>query len=151
MITEQMKEQLMAAGLSKQQATSATAEAVVNYLMNEDEKVLIQEAKNQVAEMEKLVYALRAEYSQLKQKIDSVAGVILDIAKAQEEHGAFTDEKAKNAVALYGAIINMNDRAGARGTDSVNNAGYVTYAYLGGQARREIRYDKPQWPQGNDD
>ena len=82
-----MKGQLMAIGLSKQQVSSATADAIVNYLMNED-------------------------------------------------------EKAKNAVAMYGAIIKMNERAGAKGADSVNNAGYVTYAYLGGQAKRDIRYDQ---------
>lgn len=141
MITEQMKEQLMAIGLTKQQAASATAEAVVNYLMNDDGKILIQEAQNQVTEMQELVNSLRREFLQLKKKIETVAGTLLDIAQAQEEHGAFTDEKARNAVALYGAIINMNERAGAKGTESVNNAGYVTYAFLGGQAKRDIRYE----------
>lgn len=141
MITEQMKEQLMAIGLTKQQAASATAEAVVNYLMNDDGKILIQEAQNQVTEMQELVNSLRREFLQLKKKIETVAGTLLDIAQAQEEHGAFTDEKARNAVALYGAIINMNERAGAKGADSVNNAGYVTYAFLGGQAKRDIRYE----------
>ena len=141
MITEQMKEQLMAIGLTKQQAASATAEAVVNYLMNDDGKILIQEAQNQVTEMQELVNSLRREFLQLKKKIETVAGTLLDIAQAQEEHGAFTDEKARNAVALYGAIINMNERAGAKGTESVNNAGYVTYAFLGGQAKRDIKYE----------
>ena len=141
MITEQMKEQLMAIGLTKQQAASATAEAVVNYLMNDDGKILIQEAQNQVTEMQELVNSLRREFLQLKKKIETVAGTLLDIAQAQEEHGAFTDEKARNAVALYGAIINMNERAGAKGAESVNNAGYVTYAFLGGQAKRDIRYE----------
>ena len=142
MITEQMKGQLMAIGLSKQQVSSATADAIVNYLMNEDEKALIQEARNRVAEMYSIVTSLREEYSMLKQKIETVAGTLLDITKAEAEHGIITDEKAKNAVAMYGAIIKMNERAGAKGADSVNNAGYVTYAYLGGQAKRDIRYDQ---------
>lgn len=38
----------------------------------------------------------------------------------------------------------MNERAGAKGADAVNNAGYVTYTYLGGQAKRDIHYDKPR-------
>ena len=141
-MTEDMKEKLMAIGLTKQQASSATAEAVVNFLMNADEKTLIQEARLQVKEMSDIVISLRKEYLVLKEKVETVAGVLLAIAEAQEEHGAFTDEKAKNAVALYAALLNMNERAGAKGEASVNNAGYVTYAYLGGQARRDIHYDK---------
>lgn len=34
----------------------------------------------------------------------------------------------------------MNEKAGADPNDSVKNAGYVLYAYLGGQAKREITY-----------
>lgn len=141
MISEEMKTALMAVGLSKQQATSTTAEAVINFMMNGDEKIILQEARNQVAEMQKILDDLRMDYSQLKLRIESISGVLIDIAKAQEEHGGFSDERARNAVALYGAIVNMNERAGARGEASVDNAGYVTYAYLGGQARREISYD----------
>ena len=109
--------------------------------MNDDGKILIQEAQNQVTEMQELVNSLRREFLQLKKKIETVAGTLLDIAQAQEEHGTLTDDKARNAVALYGAIINMNEHAGAKGADSVNNAGYVTYAFLGGQAKRDIRYE----------
>lgn len=141
MISDDMKNALMAIGLSKTQATSTTAEVVINYMMNGDEKIIIQEAKNQVEEMRKILDDLRKDYSQLKVRIESISGVLLDIAKAQEEHGGFSDEKARNAIALYGAIVNINERAGARGEASVDNAGYVTYAYLGGQARREISYD----------
>ena len=141
-MTEDMKEKLMAIGLTKQQASSATAEAVVHFLMNADEKTLIQEARLQVKEMSDIVISLRKEYLILKEKVETVAGALLAIVEAQEEHGAFTDEKAKNAVALYAALLNMNERAGAKGEASVNNAGYVTYAYLGGQARRDIHYDK---------
>ena len=151
MITELMRNQLLALGLSKQQATSSTADIIINHLIPDDGKLLIQEAKNQVAEMQEIIKSLRIEFSSLKMKIDAVAGVLLDIAKAQEEHGVLTDDKARNAVTLYASIINMNERAGAKGADSVNNAGYVTYAFLGGQAKRDVRYDKPQWAQDNDD
>ena len=141
MISEQMKDKLIAIGLSKQQATSATAEAVVNFLMNEDEKTLLQEARFQVQEMSNIVATLRHDYETIDYNFQKLAGFLRDIVNAQEEHGYLTDEKAKNAVALYAAILNMNERAGARGADSVDNAGYVTYAYLGGQARRDIHYD----------
>ena len=143
-ITEELKEQMMAAGLMKQQANSSTARAVVEFLMNADEKTLIQEAQRQVNEMKYLVSSLRREYQELKEKIDTVAGTLLDIAKAQEEHGALTDERAKNTITLYAAILEMNERKGAKGNESIENASYITYAYLGGQARRDIHYDKPR-------
>lgn len=142
MITEEMKKQLMvAAGLTKQQVNNATADAIVNYLMNAEEKVLIQEAQRQVKEMQSLVISLRKEYRELKEKIEAVAGTLLDIAKAQEEHGALTDERARNVLVFYAALLKMNERTGAKSSENVESAGYVTYAYLGGQAKRDIHYD----------
>ena len=140
MISDFIKNQLIEAGLSKQQATSATAEAVVNALMNKDEKTLLQEARLQVEEMSNIVETLRQQFAGLKHRFEELAGFLMDIVKAQQEHGEFTDERAKNTVALYAALLNMNERAGTRGKDSVENAGYVAYAYLGGQARRDIHY-----------
>lgn len=141
MLTEQMKEQLLAAGLTKTQATSATAEAVVNVLMNADEKTLIKEARLQVNEMTELVASLQKKYHEFEKKIDGVAGFVLDIAKAQNEYGGFTDDKAKNAVAMYGHLLDMNKRVGAEGSVSVKSAGFALYAYLGGVARHDIHYD----------
>ena len=38
------------------------------------------------------------------------------ITEAQREHGAITDEKARNVVALYAALIGMSEKAGADAT-----------------------------------
>ncbi|MDO4735054.1 MAG: hypothetical protein Q4A51_07315 [Lachnospiraceae bacterium] len=70
-MTDDLIKQLMAAGLNKQQATSATAETLVRLFMNEDGKVLIKEAQRQVSEMQSLVNGLRAEYKELLQKISA--------------------------------------------------------------------------------
>jgi len=67
------------------------------------------------------------------------AGIAV-ITEAQREHGAITDEKARNVVVLYAALIGMSEKAGADATEAVRNGGYVLYAYLGGQAKREITY-----------
>ena len=139
-MTDDLIRQLMASGLSKQQASSATAETLVRLFMKEDGKILIAEAQRQVSEMQALVNRLHAEYNELLQKISSVSDTLLAITESQKEHGKVTDEKAKNVVALYGALLAMNEHAGADATDSVRNAGYVVYAYLGGQAKREITY-----------
>lgn len=139
-MTDDLIKQLMAAGLNKQQASSVTAETLVRLFMKEDGKVLIKEAQRQVSEMQALVNQLKAEYNGLMQKIGSVSETLLAISEAQKEHGEITDEKAKNVVALYGALLAMNENAGADANDSVRNAGYVVYAYLGGQAKREITY-----------
>lgn len=139
-MTDDLIRQLIAAGLTKQQASSVTAETLVRLFMNDDGKILIKEAQRQVSEMQKLVNDLKTEYESLVQKISAVSDTLLAITEAQKEHGEITDDRAKNVVALYGALLSMNERAGADATDSVRNAGYVVYAYLGGQAKREITY-----------
>lgn len=137
---------LMAAGLSKQQASSVTAETLVNLFMPEDGKMLIAEAQRQVAEMRDTVNAIKRDYHILLQKINSVSDTILAITEAQKEHGEVTEDKAKNLIALYGALLSMNERSGANGPEAVTNASYVAYAYLGGQAKRDSHYnsDQPQ-------
>ncbi len=139
-MTDDLIRQLMAAGLTKQQASSVTAETLVRLFMNEDGKILIKEAQRQVSEMQALVNKLKTEYNDLTQKIGAVSDTLLAITDAQKEHGEITDDRAKNVVALYGALLSMNERAGAEAADAVRNAGYVVYAYLGGQAKREITY-----------
>lgn len=139
-MTDDLIRRLIAAGLTKNQATSATAQTLVQLFMPEDGKMLIREAKQQVAEMQETVDSLRKEYDDLSAKIKQISDNVLAAIEAQKEFGSITDEKARNAVALYSALLGMNQRAGADGTEAVRNAGYVMYAYLGGQARREITY-----------
>lgn len=139
-MTSELMRRLMAAGLTKQQASSVTAETLVNLFMQDDGKILIKEAQLQVSEMQKTVSDLKAEYKDLQQKIHSISETLLSVVEAQNEHGVVTDEKAKNVVALYAALLAMNENAGADPNDSVKNAGYILYAYLGGQAKREITY-----------
>ena len=141
-MTDDLIRRLIAAGLTKQQASSTTAETLVRLFMPEDGKMLIREAKQQVTEMQATVAALRSEYNDLTGKIKQLSDNVLAVIEAQKEFGSITDEKARNAVALYSALLGMNQRAGADGTEAVRNAGYVMYAYLGGQARRDITYTR---------
>lgn len=140
-MTAELIRQLMEAGLTKQQATSVTAETLTNLYMSEDGKILIAEAKRQVAEMEKMIRTLRLDYEYLKKQIESIAGTLSAITKAQEEYGSVSDDRAKDVIALYAALLHMNEKAGADPSKSVENASYTIYAYLGGQARRDIRYN----------
>ena len=139
-MTDDLIRRLIAAGLTKNQATSATAQTLVQLFMPDDGKMLIREARQQVIEMQATVASLRKEYDDLSAKIKQISDNILAAIDAQKEFGSITDDKARNAVALYSALLGMNQRAGADGTEAVRNAGYVMYAYLGGQARREITY-----------
>ena len=139
-MTDDLIRRLISAGLTKQQASSTTAETLVRLFMPEDGKMLIREAKQQVAEMQATVEALRKEYDDLSAKIKQISDNVLAAIDAQKEFGSITDEKARNAVALYSALLGMNQRAGADGMEAVRNAGYIMYAYLGGQARRDITY-----------
>ena len=136
-MTDELIRRLIAAGLNKQQATSVTAETLVKLFMPEDGKMLLEEARLQVTEMQRTVNQLKIEYGELKKKIESVSDTLLAISEAQKEHGEVTEEKAKNLIALYGALLTMNEKSGADGPEAVNNASYVAYAYLGGQAKQE--------------
>lgn len=139
-MTQDMIRQLMQAGLTKQQASSVTADTIVRLLMPEDGKVLIQEAKGQVEEMKQILSATRREYYDLVQKMKEISDTITAVVEAQKKYGTVDDDKARNVIALYGALLEMNEKAGAPGSDSVKNAGYVLYAYLGGQAKRDVNY-----------
>lgn len=139
-MTEDLIRRLMEAGLTKQQASSVTAETLVNLFMDADNKLLINEARQQVAEMRSLFQKLKNEYDNLVIKLNNVSDTILAITEAQKEHGNVTDDKAKNVVALYAALLAMGEKAGADPADTVKNAGYVVYAYLGGQAKRDVTY-----------
>ena len=130
MLSEDMIKQFINAGIPKQQANSSTADAIANFFMNEDEKTLIREARIQVSGMSDLVSSLRSEYRELKKKMEDTAGFLVDIAESQEEYGAFTDERARNAVALYASILKMNERTKAEGKYSIRAASYAIYAYL---------------------
>ena len=139
-MTDDMVRRLMSAGLTKQQATSITAETLVDLFMDEDSKILIMEARQQVSEMRKIVNALKDDYRDLMKKIEEAAGILTAVTETQKEYGTITDEKAKTVVSLYAALLSMNNRTGANPSESVRNAGYVLYAFLGGQARRDITY-----------
>lgn len=78
--------------------------------------------------------------------MESVSDTILSITEAQNEYGTITDNKAKTVLALYAALLSMNEKAGAEGAEAVRDASYVVYAYLGGQAKRQITYADNQQP-----
>ncbi len=139
-MTHELIIQLMNAGLTKQQATSVTAETITNLYMADDGRILIAEAKRQVDEMRETLRSLQADYLSTKAKMAAVSDNILAITEAQNDYGKITDEKAKNVIALYSAILSMNEKRGADPTEAVRNASFVLYAYLGGQAKREINY-----------
>ena len=139
-MSEELIRQLMAAGLSKSQATSVTAETLVNLFMDEDSKILIHEAKQQVSEMQNLVSNLRDDYDEYKARIENLSDAVLTIKEAQDNYGTLSDEKAKTVLALYSALLSLNMKAGADPSESVKDAGYILYAYLGGQAKRDICY-----------
>ena len=140
-MTNDMISRLMSAGLTKQQATSVTAEALVNLFMPDDGKILLREAQGRVKEMEATVTSLRKDYYEMKKRIEGVSDTLLAITQAQEQYGTVTDPKAQNIIALYGALMTMNEKKGVPAADSAASIGYIMYAYLGGQAKRDVNYN----------
>ena len=90
--------------------------------------------------MNKTVQALQRDYNGLKSKLDAISSTLNSITEAQEKYGSVSDETARNVIALYASLLNMGIKAGADPAEAVSNAGYILYAYLGGQAKREVSY-----------
>ena len=134
-----MQQKLMNAGLTKQQAMSATAKVCADIFMPEDGKVLMQEAYRHVAEAQRLVNDMKEKQRNVTELIESIGQTVSAIASAQGEYGFDSlDERAKSALCMYSAILDMNKKVGVSGDESVDAASYCVYAYLGGQAKREI-------------
>lgn len=72
-MTDELIRRLIVADLSKQQASSVTAETLVNLFMPDDGKKLILAAKNQVTEMNTIVQEMKAQYLDLKRKMVTFA------------------------------------------------------------------------------
>lgn len=128
MISESIKEWLITNGLSKQQASSTTAEVIMNLVTPEDQRLALANTIEAVNEMRYIYNALNNDYRVLSSKMSETLAMI----EAFAEIGAPTDEKARNAIALYTAISKIG---------TTEQASYITYAYLGGEARQVITPD----------
>lgn len=128
MISESIKEWLIANGLSKQQASSTTAEIIMSVVTPEDQRLALANTIEVVNEMRRTYNALCSDYRALSSKMSETLAMI----EAFDEIGAPTDEKARNAIALYTAISKIG---------TTEQASYITYAYLGGEARQVITPD----------
>ena len=130
-LSNDMINRLMVAGLTRAQAQSTAAEVAVNLFMPDEGRALMEEAKRQVDEMSK-------KARDLQLRVYEVSDTLAGIAEAKDKYGQITDEKAIQTIALYGALISINEKNGVHGEDAIRSAGYITYAYLGGQARSVI-------------
>ena len=132
-MTNDLKQLLLSKGLTKQQVNSVAVAICVEALTPNECSALVEESARQVKEMRMMLAELRNEYTNL-------ADTILEIQKAQTEFGAITDERGKNALALYASLLSLNQKAKISPELSAENIGYILYAYLGGQAKRENIY-----------
>jgi glycyl-tRNA synthetase beta subunit len=131
-MTDELIQKLMQAGLTKAQATSMTAEKCLAAFMPDDCKVVIAEARRQVEEM-------KAVNKRMFDRLDDVVKTI------ELSRDSVTDEKAKNIIGLYSALLNISlDKAdeynGFHKDLDINSVikelSYIMYAYAGGNAER---------------
>ncbi len=139
-MTQELTEKLIAAGLTKLQASSVAAKTTAAVLLEQDGGELLAEANRQIAAAKKIVFDMQLKQHEIDAKLKEVSDTLTAVVKAEKEYGGFTDERARNAIALYAAILWMQPKTDWKKDMSdqiVANAGYVVYAYLGGQAKRE--------------
>ena len=140
---------LMAKGLTASQAKSRTAEVVAETLNTEDNKALLKLTRDQCNEMvtatQKRLTEMQELHKDLSDKVKSISDTILAIKNATDEYGEISDQKAKDAISFFAALLAIGEKY--TGADVIG-AGYMVYAYLGGQAARvtypyEPNYAKP--------
>lgn len=134
---EELRMFLRTKGLTNQQIDSSAVQKCIEALMPDECSLLVAEAERQVSEMKKMLFDLQKQYRGL-------ADTILEIRKAQIEYGSITDNRAQNALALYASLMAINQKVGVMPEQSSESVGYILYAYLGGQAKREITYEKDE-------
>ena len=129
-LTPEIKTELRKIGLSEQQVNSETAKLLICNFIPEKEQELIMEAARQVKRSRRIVQEAEERSRQLNSDI-------LEIKKAEEEYGKINDERVRNALALFAAIINISKKRDADIDEVIQSAGYIVYAYLGGQGKRD--------------
>lgn len=108
------------------------------------DRVLTEEAKSEILRLrrkqddaDEWLKKKQDEYVGLEEMVKGTAATVRLIAEAQQENGTVSSERAKDTLALYGAILAMNQKIGCTPSENVTTTGYVMYAYLGGQAKRD--------------
>lgn len=91
--------------------------------------------------MEEMCDSLRSRYEGIVNSMDTISRNLQALTEAQEKSGDLEDSRAKDTIALYSALISVAVKSGADGASAVENAGYILYAYLGGQAARNVNFD----------
>ena len=129
-LTPEIKTELRKIGLSEQQVNSETAKLLICNFIPEKEQELIMEAARQVKRS-------RQKVDEAESRLERTNRDLLEIKKTEEEYGEITDERAKTAISLFAAIINISKGRNADINNAVNSAGYIVYAYLGGQGKRD--------------
>lgn len=136
MASEELKQRAIEeAGLSKQQTDSATFRETVDWFLSQSgEKELKVEMQRQVQESREQVRKMGKLYDDTLKKVQP----LLDVSESSE---GLSDERAKNAIALYAGLLNIIDKRFYNKVDAdktVNSLSYILWAYLGGQLTPEM-------------
>lgn len=134
---EWLVSELMKRGLNKSQANAKSIATIAELLSSDNskaaERLISDKCDFMIARAESELKKMRELHSKLSGEIESISSTILAIEKSQKEWGEISDQKAKDALSLYAALLAISKEYG--GAD-IEGAGYMIYAFLGGQARR---------------
>lgn len=145
-LSEKLKKQLEdEAGMTPTQANSAAVLKLLQWLTPETMKDIQENAVNVFNQLnDKLnheLFLVRQERQQdaqnriaIERELREFRNVLLEASKAEQDYGEALSEKRREVTALYGSLLQM----GGDSEQALKNAGYIVYAYLGGQAREAI-------------
>lgn len=141
MLDETIIKTLVNAGLTEQQAKTRTAELMIQMNTPDVMSVAVKNAEIELAKIRSDVNSARSRLDEIKAQCSEMSKTIRCVADAADKYGEITDEKAKTVVALYGVLLDMGEKLGCDCDRNLESIGYIMYAFLGGQAKCDQRYD----------
>lgn len=145
-LSAEFQKKLVEHGFTKSQAASSTAHMAFELFADMDSKEILGEMRREAKEVSSAVCKLNGEllevkgliiqaerrYKELKVEIATAKKEIMQLN--EEMSSNLTDERAKNAIALYCSVKKLN------GGQAEQSASYITYAYLAGQLTNATQY-----------
>lgn len=142
-MTNEIKQRLRAAGLSEQQISTKTAEAVVNALTPENVEVLLRNALSQLDHINVEIREARmkcgeivpkaiAERDRILRELKDTVDRVNALASAVDGYNP-SSTAVRDAFWLYSAMVKVGKDSGADGNHAVHPAGYAVYALLAGE------------------
>lgn len=134
--SEELTSALKAKGFSIQKINQSIVPAITE-IYAENSGILLAEMRKQIEDLSKVAYEANNNFLRLNAVSEKADKLIADMQDAFDVQGQLIQDKAKDTLLMFVTMLKVCKQYGVDMDDAVSNMGYILYAMLGGQARRE--------------